>query len=235
VQSAAAAGIAVSADSLAAMYGSALASSTAPAGVVPAPTTLGGVTLAVTDSTGMQRSAPLVYVSPQQINFVVPDGTAPGLATFTITNQSVFMIATATVQTVAPALFSANGSGTGVAAATALQVQASNPALQSPVTVYQCSTSGCSSVPIALGVDTPIYLSLYGTGIRSRSSLANVTVTINGASVPVLYAGPQPDYAAVGLDQVNVAVPLSLRGAGESQVVLTVDSQVSNTVTVNFK
>ena len=58
-------------------------------------------------------------------------------------------------------------------------------------------------------------------------------VTINGKSVPVLYAGPQPDYE--GLDQVNVALTLNLRGSGESNVVLTVDGQPSNTVTVNIK
>jgi hypothetical protein len=45
---------------------------------------------------------------------------------------------------------------------------------------------------IDLGVDTPVYLTLYGTGIRNRSSLAGVSVTISGMSVPVLYAGPQP-------------------------------------------
>ena len=83
--------------------------------------------------------------------------------------------------------------------------------------------------------DRPVELVLYATGIRNRASLAGVKVTINGTSVPVLYAGPQPDFAAVGLDQVNVALALSLRGAGESQVVLSVDGQVSNTATVNFK
>ena len=78
-----------------------------------------------------------------------------------------------------------------------------------------------------------MYLTLYGTGIRNRSSLANVTVTIHGTNVPVLYAGLQPDFP--GLDQVNVALTLNLRGSGESNVVLTVDGQTSNTVTVNIK
>ena len=79
----------------------------------------------------------------------------------------------------------------------------------------------------------PVYVTFYGTGIRNRSSLANVTVTINGMSVPVLYAGPSPNYA--GLDQVNVGLILGLRGSGESNVVLTVDGQGSNTVTVNIQ
>jgi uncharacterized protein (TIGR03437 family) len=58
-------------------------------------------------------------------------------------------------------------------------------------------------------------------------------MTIGGTSVQVEFAGPQPTYP--GLDQVNVVLPLTLRGAGESNVVLTVDGQISNTVTINVK
>jgi len=237
VQSAAAASPAVAPNSIASIYGSNpgsnLAAATAQASAQPLPTSLGGISLTVTDSAGTQRSAPLIYVSPSQINFVIPDGTASGPATFTINGGPAPLSATATIQTVAPRLFSANGSGTGVAAASAILTQVPNPQLQSPIPVFQCTSSGCVSVPIVLGIDTPIYLTLYGTGIRNRSSLANVNVTINGTSVPVLYAGPQPGYA--GLDQVNVSLTLNLRGSGESNVVLTVDGQVSNTVTVNIQ
>ena len=138
-----------------------------------------------------------------------------------------------TVQAVAPTLFSMNGNGSGVAAALAVAVQAGNPQVQSPVPVFQCGGAGCVPVPIALGVDRPVYVSFYGTGIRNRSSLGNVTVTINGVSVPVLFAGPAPDY--VGLDQVNVGLPLTLRGSGECNVVVSVDGQTSNTVTINIQ
>jgi uncharacterized protein (TIGR03437 family) len=99
--------------------------------------------------------------------------------------------------------------------------------------VFQCAASGCDATPIDLGVDTPVYLSLYGTGIRNLSSLANVTVAIQGVSVPVEYAGPQTTFA--GLDQINVELPLSLRGSGPSNVVVTVDGQTSNTVSVNIQ
>ncbi|MBV8846627.1 MAG: hypothetical protein JO307_27795 [Bryobacterales bacterium] len=233
VQSAAAASAMVAPDSIASMYGSNLANTTAQASL-PLTTNLGGITLNVTDAAGQTRAAPLIYVSPGQINFVVPSGTAAGAGSVTVGGRlGAGPTATATVQNVAPTLFSADGTGTGVAAASAIQVQAANPQLQGPVTVYQCTASGCASVPIRLGVDTPIYLSLYGTGIRNRSSLSNVQVTINGIAVPVLYAGPQPDFP--GLDQVNVALTLQLRGAGESNVVLTVDGQPANTVTVNVQ
>jgi uncharacterized protein (TIGR03437 family) len=112
-------------------------------------------------------------------------------------------------------------------------VQAANPSLQYPVPVFQCAGSSCTSVPIVLGIDTPVFVSFFGTGIRNRSSLANVTVTINGIGVPVLYAGPAPGFT--GLDQVNAALVLSLRGSGESKVVLSVDGQTANTVTINVQ
>jgi uncharacterized protein (TIGR03437 family) len=137
------------------------------------------------------------------------------------------------VSSAAPTLLSADGSGTGVAAATAYRTQVFNSQLRSPVQVYQCDDSGCVSTPIDLGVDTPVYLSLYGTGIRNRSSVDNVTVLINGVSVPVLYAGPEPGCG--GLDRVDVALTLNLRGSGESAIMLTVDGQTANTVTINVQ
>ncbi len=222
VQSAAAGIPQLAPDSLASCYG---------LNLVTQPTT--STTLTVQDSAGVTRSASLLYAGANQINFVVPHGTAPGAATVTIVNGGVTLTAPATVQSVAPSVFSASGNGMGVAAATAVFTQAANPAVQGPVPVVQCDSSGCVSVPIDTGIDTPVYLSLYGTGIRGESVLSNVSVTINGISVPVTYAGPQPTYA--GLDQVNVLLTLNLRGSGESNVMLTVDGQTANVVTVNIK
>jgi uncharacterized protein (TIGR03437 family) len=222
VQSAAAPLSAVAPNSLASMYGTNLTAGTA----------LAGVTLTVTDSNGVMRIAPILYASSTQINFVVPDGSSSGPASFQATSGATTQTAAGTIQPVAPALFSMNGAGNGVAAATAIRVQAANPLLQSPVSVFQCDSSGCVSVPIDLGLDTPVYVSFYGTGIRNRTSLANVDVKINNISVPVLYAGPAPGFT--GLDQVNVGLLLTLRGSKETNVVLTVDGQKSNTVTINI-
>jgi uncharacterized protein (TIGR03437 family) len=233
VQPAAAPAGAVAAGSIASLFGANLAPVTAQAATLPLPTTLGGVTLTVVDAAGAGRSAPLFYVSPGQINFLVPEGTALGTATFAVAGGGASPSAVAPVASVVPRLFSVNGTGSGVAAATAVVVQAANPQLQSPVPVFQCAASACSPAPIPLVLDTPVYVSFYGTGIRNRSSLAKVTAAINGISVPVLYAGPAPEFA--GLDQVNVALPLALRGSGESRVVLTVDSETSNTVTISVR
>jgi uncharacterized protein (TIGR03437 family) len=217
-------------ESLASLYGANVTTQTAPANGYPWPTTLAGVQLQFTDSAKVTRPAGLIYVSPSQINFEVPAGTAPGPGTVTVANITVPV----QVGAVAPAIFSANGDGKGVAAATAVRVLLGSH-IQGSVQVFQCGNKpgSCTSVPIDTGLDTPVYLSLYGTGIRGRSSLSNVMVTIGGMPVPVLYAGAQPEVP--GLDQVNAGLTLGLRGSGEVDVVVTVDGVSSNAVRVNIK
>jgi uncharacterized protein (TIGR03437 family) len=231
VQSAAAPVAVVAPDSLGSLFGPNLAATTASATSLPLPLTLGGVSLSVQDSAGATASAPLLYVSPTQINFLMPSGLATGVATFTIKGSPGSPLsALGAVGAVAPALFSITGRGSGLAAATAVRVNAGNPTLQAPFPLFDCSTSGCRALPIDVGVDTPVYLTLYATGIRNRSSLDRVLVTINGVSVPALYAGPQTGFA--GLDQINVQLPLNLRGSGEANIVLKVDQHRANVVTL---
>jgi uncharacterized protein (TIGR03437 family) len=233
VQSSAAGMSTVAPESLASIYGSQLASLTQQAASQPLPMSLAGVTLNVRDAGGVTRPAALIYVSPGQINFLVPQGTAPGTATFIIQSGGTSRTVTGTVRGVAPTLFSMSGNGAGVAAATALRVDDGNPSEQSPIQVFECGGSGCVSTPIQLDSNRRVIVSLYGTGLRNRTALSNVTATINGVSAPVLYAGPQPQFP--GLDQVNVELPLSLRGKGESNILLTADGQTANVVTINIK
>lgn len=137
--------------------------------------------------------------------------------------------AAAQIQPAAPGLFEIND--LGVAAATAVRVVLPTH-LQSPVIVFRCvdTPGSCRLVPIDPGVDAPVYLSFYGTGIGAHSSLDDVTVNIGGVNVTPLYAGPQSQFP--GLDQVNVPLPLSLRGAGEVNVTVTVNGVTSNAVKI---
>jgi uncharacterized protein (TIGR03437 family) len=191
------------------------------------PSTLGGITVTVQDSAGVARQASLYYASSQLINYVVPPGTASGVATVTIGSS----LSGAFVGAVAPALYAANGGGTGIAAA--LAVRASSNGTQTPVQVFQCSPS-CTATPMSLGAPTDILVvELYGTGIAGRSSLGNVTAQIGGVDATVAYAGAQSQYP--GMDQVNVYVPRALAGAGEVPVVLTVDGVTANVVTISVQ
>ena len=100
----------VAPDSLGSIFGTNLASTTQQATSQPLPSSLGGVTLTVQDSAGTSASAPLLYVSPGQINFLMPSGLATGVATFTITNGASSPVkAIGAVGQVAPTLFSISG------------------------------------------------------------------------------------------------------------------------------
>jgi hypothetical protein len=70
----------LAADSIVAAFGLNLAASTATANTLPLPTTMAGVTVRVTDIEQVTRDAPLFFVSPAQINFLVPADLKPGLA-----------------------------------------------------------------------------------------------------------------------------------------------------------
>jgi len=221
-------GYRIAPESIAVAYGQNLASATASAASTTLPTTLGGISVMVNDSAGVARLAGLFFVSPGQIDYEVPAGTAPGMATVTIGKN----VSAAFIAPVGPGLFSADGTGKGVAAAFAVRVSANGA--QVPVPVFQCGGSGCSAVPMDLGAPADILVvELYGTGVRGRSSLANTVATIGGMPATVAYAGPQTQFA--GLDQINLYVPRSLAAAGEVPVVLTVDGITANVVTVNIR
>ncbi len=76
-----------------------------------------------------------------------------------------------------------------------------------------------------------VFLILFGTGLRNRSSLANVSVKIGGENAEAIYAGPQGGFA--GLDQVNLRLSTNLRGRGEVGVVLAVDGRTASTVRIS--
>jgi uncharacterized protein (TIGR03437 family) len=227
--SAAATGGPVAPNSAVSAFASGLATQTAFATANPLPTILAGVSLQVTDSTNHSSAAGLIFISPSQINFVVPGDIAPGLAKVTITNNSNFIAqGSMQVQAAAPGLFSANGNGKGAAAAIAIQITSVvGPQHAFPAFTCDSPFQNCRPVQLNVGIDTPLFLALFGTGIRGGK---NVTATVGGQTVPVLYAGSELVFP--GLDQVNIPILLTLRGAGLVDVVVTVDGQASNPVQV---
>jgi uncharacterized protein (TIGR03437 family) len=197
-------------------------------------TTLGMLSVQVTDATGAKASAPLFFVSPTQINFLAPEGLKPGLATVNVLRLGKLVaIGSAQIDSVAPGLFSAAMNGKGAAAAMVIRTTADGQ--QTYQYVYQTAASGTISfVPVNLGADSDqSVLVLYGTGVRHATSLAGVTATVGGVAANVLYAGSQNQYP--GLDQVNVLLPHSLAGRGVVDVQLTVDGKAANTLQLQIQ
>ena len=88
-------------------------------------------------------------------------------------------------------------------------------------------------MPLDLGTaEDRVFLVLFGTGLRNRTALSNVTALVGGDNAEVLYAGSQ---GSVGLDQVNLPLARTLVGAGDIEVKLTVDGRPANAVRVTIR
>ncbi|HEY1218652.1 MAG TPA: FG-GAP-like repeat-containing protein, partial [Bryobacteraceae bacterium] len=214
-------------------FGSSLATVTQPAGS-SYPTNLGGTTVTITDALGVARLAQLSYVSPTQVNYIVPSGTALGQATVTVAaNGGTTSSAAAVIAAIDPGIFLFGG--TDLVAAYVQRVNADGS--QTTENVFTLNSSGgIVAAPIDLSpANSQVYLVLYGTGLRGHSAASNsVTVTAGGVSLPTpLYAGAQPQYA--GLDQIDVLLPQSLAGKGDVVIQVTVDGQAANPGHVTIK
>jgi uncharacterized protein (TIGR03437 family) len=221
------------ADEIVTLFGSNFASAVSIA-TEPLPAALGGATVNVIDSGGANRSASLFSITPNQLSFLIPAGTATGAAAVLVTTSvgAAYTIQI-TVRELAPGVFAANATGQGIAAAQTVRVHGDGSQdLPLDVAIVGPSPNAFVGTPISLVPATDaIYLMLYATGMRHYSS--GVTCAINGQILPVTYAGAQPTFA--GLDQINVMLPQNLIGAGPVNVTITVDGQVSNTVTLLFQ
>lgn len=214
---------ALAADAIASAFGENLALRTESASTLPLPTELAGTQVFVN---GVLAS--LLYVSPTQVNFILPSNLDAGTATILVRSpKGNYAMGTSQIATAAPAIFTADASGRGDAAALA-------------------TTDGVNYVyaPFAVTVNgRPNILVLFGTGFRHAVATSStdengvaesVRVTIDGLDAPVLYAGAQGEY--IGLDQINVEFPATLSpGARRVEVVLWLNGVEANRVTVLLK
>jgi uncharacterized protein (TIGR03437 family) len=226
---------ALAAESIVSAFGGDLAIKTLGSASLPLPESLAGTQVIVQDSAGVERLASLFFVSPTQVNYQIPAGTALGAATVTILSGDG-RHSTETVQIVRlnPGLFSANATGQGLAAAYVQRVKPDGSQVIEPVAQFDAARGEFVAVPIDVSSPTDkVFLVLFGTGIRKVNSLSQVTASVGGASASVEYAGPQGVY--VGLDQVNVRLTGSLAGQGLAEVQLTVDGMASNKVSIRIR
>ncbi|HMY74172.1 MAG TPA: hypothetical protein PLQ88_20305, partial [Blastocatellia bacterium] len=215
-------------NSIVALFGNNLSSTTEVASTTPLPFSLAGVRVSYFPANSGGRNVQLFAVTPGQANFLIPADARNGWGSISVSRADGSRLSELIrIAPVAPGLFTANADGQGVPAAVVLRVNGSQQTYE-PVARFDGGQNKFVAAPIDLGAATDqVFLLLFGTGWRERSSLINVSVKIGGVDAPVGYAGEQ---GGVGLDQLNVALPRSLAGRGDVDVVLTVDGQIANTV-----
>jgi uncharacterized protein (TIGR03437 family) len=189
------------------------------------------------------RAAALLYVSPARVSFCVPAGLPNGEAELLVTSRDGYVSrGTIIIAPLAPGLFTAGDSGTGVGLV--LNAATNQPG---PFAVL---------TPETLGSDKRTRLLIFATGLSvgaanvdpsndvqlDGSVLPNVaeSVTVEARLsdgrrflLPVEYAGARRPF--FGLDQINVVLRSELAGAGSVELTVIADNQRSNSVTVSIR
>ena len=208
--------------SLISIFGTQLSTTIAAAQFLPLPTALGGVRVLINDV-----EAPLLFVSPTQINAQVPYeivNASLGILEVSLHGQTSaavpFQIAAA-----APGIFTlsqtGSGRGTVLHGLTNAPVTDANPAR--PGEVLAAYVNG-------LGTTTPAAFSgAAATSTPLQTTTRQPAASIGGINAPVTFSGLAPGFS--GLYQVNVQVPESTI-TGDQPLVITSAGIASNPVTV---
>jgi uncharacterized protein (TIGR03437 family) len=213
VNAASYAAISVAPGSLATIFGSNLSASNAQA-APPFPTELANVGVSLSG-----EQCQLSFVSPGQINLLVPSDLAPGRYLLTTQTASADLIVT----NVSPGIFTYTGNGTGSPIASVIAAMSDGTSTSLPISP--------GAAPIALPANiTGLYIVLYGTGIRNFHS---ISANLGPSMAAVQFAGPQPQFP--GVDQVNLQFSQFAGLTGTQTLTLVVDGVSSNAVTLQFQ
>ena len=187
-----------------ALFGSGLAKSLMQT-LPPYPTGAGlnGVTVLIDN-----QPAAIYFVSPGQINCIVPFATQGPTATILVNNAGTNSnTVTVPVAATAPGMFSSDQSGTGTGAirhADFTLVTAASPAVGGETVLLYLTGIGAVNQPPADGT----------AGGASNLSTAQVTVLVGGNPGQVAYSGLAPGFP--GLYQINVTLPALPPGSSSS-------------------
>ncbi len=210
VNSATSSGAILAPGSLVSVYGVGMATTAAGAPQLPLLTVQSGTSVLVNG-----RAAPLLYISPGQVNIQLPWEIPAGQATITASlNGAVSNAISGNVGLYSPGIFVC-------VYVDGAPVNSSRPAGAGDVIV--CYATGLGPVtPTPPSGSPPSGLS---------TTTATLNSTIGGVTAPVLFSGLS---GFVGLYQVNVQVPAGV-GAGSKPVVFTIGGQPSPPSTIATK
>ena len=201
----------------------------------PLPLRLANVSVRVTDSRGMAQLARLLYTGAgwSDITFLVPANSAVGPAQVAVVRSDGSSVtAPVILADVAPGFFTASADARGAVLGEVVQRDVFHGGRTKKFAISECGLGGCRAVPIPLSGGVITTVRLAGSGIRNAGPKAAIRVTVGGMAVPVLSFGAA-DKDDVGRDQVTIQLPLDLRGAGETDLVMTVNSVLSNVVRIH--
>jgi uncharacterized protein (TIGR03437 family) len=211
----------VAAGSLATVFGYSLADSSVSATGAPLSGSLGGTQVTIGGIL-----APLLYVSSSQINFQVPWELAgqPEATVVVTTAAGSSSPANVNLSAVAPAVFTANGSGVGQGDVFTLQFQyaaAATPATRGQyVVIYSTGLGAVANQP-------PTGAAVSGA---SATTIQMPTITIGGVQASTNFAGLAPGY--VGVYQINALVPTTITPGPAVSLGLSSGGMSSKTVTI---
>lgn len=186
---------------LATVFGRGLGGATAAAGAAPLPVEIGGARVLINGV-----AAPLLYASPEQINFQIPfetEGTSAEVTVELLGERSAAV--TIPLAPAAPALFTLLGAGVGPAAmlhADSSLVGAEGVRVGEIVVLF-ASGLGAVAPPVDSGRPSP-------AAPLARTSAA-IEVRFDSILADVLFSGLAPGF--VGLYQINVRVPAGISSA----------------------
>ncbi|MBI3694162.1 MAG: hypothetical protein HY238_04900, partial [Acidobacteria bacterium] len=163
------------------------------------PTSLGGCMVMVGGTRAM-----LHFVSPAQVNFIVPDRAQAGMADVMVHNGPQTMMGSMQIGAAGPGVFTLNGMGTGEGAMLHGTTWRTGP--------FSATTNG---------QPTPVSIFLTGLNLSVKP-----VVLVGGLSVEVTFWGLATGYA--GLQQINIVLPPGLAGVGRVPVTVVSDGQTSN-------
>jgi uncharacterized protein (TIGR03437 family) len=184
------------------LFGTGLAKSNQTA-APPYPATLNGVTVLVNN-----KPAPLYFVSPGQINALVPYATQGLTATIVVqTGGANSNTVTVPVAATAPGVYSLDQSGSGPGAilhADFSLVNAAKPATAGETVLIYLTGMGTVNPPVTDGTA--------GAGSTLSQATSQVVVLVAGQPGTVAYNGLAPGFP--GLYQINVTLPGFLPATG---------------------
>jgi uncharacterized protein (TIGR03437 family) len=206
-----------------ALFGTGLAASNRTA-TPPYPAILNGVTVQVNG-----KASPIYFVSPGQINFLVPFATTGSTASIVVQNNGVNSnTVTVPLGATSPGVYSLDQSGSGAGAILHTDyslVNASNPAAAGETVLVYLTGMGTVTPNVADGTA--------GTITTLYKSNADVGVLVAGRAASVAFSGLAPGFP--GLYQLNVTLPPALGFSGSLPLVIQTGNAYHDQVDIPIK